>query len=228
MISYCIPVKNRAHHLKKTLIWNYSRAPRAQFVVVNYDSSDDLDSFMHGRVFGNIKYIRMPDRPNYDEAHANNVAHRYADGEIVVNLAADNFIESGFCEHLLSKLATRGCIVTAPKGSIADVSGRIAMRKADFEMLGGFDESFNGWGGSDQDLIRRAMFSGFRIERWDEVYGSAIAHSNAERVENFSEKDQWISNAENLKKSDENIHAGRFVANVGKVWGGGVVEIEKL
>jgi hypothetical protein len=95
------------------------------------------------------------------------MAHALATGDYVCNVDADNFLGFGFTQYLRAVFRRRPNAIVATnrldsrlnlgvhKGSM----GRIALSKANFDLLGGYDESprFRGWSGEDSDLLIRAI-----------------------------------------------------------------------
>jgi hypothetical protein len=143
----------------------------------------------------------------YKMAHAKNVAHRMATGDVLCNLDCDYITSTNFAGWLNQQFAndddTIACLTTRDRlvrrittgersGSLI---GKIALARHNFEKLHGYDEeNYNAWGGGDLNLIARAEAAGLtKIPIPISHYGSAIAHSDEERTENMSPKDQELS-----------------------------------
>src|ERR1035438_1611515 len=100
-IAFCTTCKGRAQHLKKTLPQNLldnADYPNCIFVVLDYNSPDDLQEFMHGYCGaahnGRVAYYNYPAATAFSMAHAKNMAHRCGlleGADILVNLDADGF-----------------------------------------------------------------------------------------------------------------------------------------
>ncbi len=179
-ISLCTTCMGRAHHLKQTLPRNladsvdWARPDAVEFVVLDYSSPDDLAEWITSDPTlqpyldaGILKFARSEGHTRFRHSHAKNMAHALATGDFVCNVDADNFVGFGFVEYLRAIFTHRPNAIVATnrldnrlnlgvhKGSM----GRIALLKANFDLLGGYDESarFKGWSGEDTDLLIRSL-----------------------------------------------------------------------
>jgi len=127
----------------------------------------------------------------FHHAHAKNIAHMLATGDVLCNVDADNFTGQGFARQLKLLFDKHKNIVTNPCLQLAkDIGtekggmfGRIALRKTDFLTLNGYDEAFVGWGKEDTDIIRRAKLLGLKhIQFTDAKFLAVIQHSNSLRA----------------------------------------------
>lgn len=110
-IAFCTTVKNRTQHLRQTLpvnLWNNTRYPNCVFVILDYNSGDDLESYIRTTYElpiseGYLVYYKMPDAGTFKMAHAKNVAHRCGileGADILVNLDADGFTGPEFAQWI--------------------------------------------------------------------------------------------------------------------------------
>jgi glycosyltransferase involved in cell wall biosynthesis len=179
-ISLCTTCMGRAHHLKQTLPRNladsvdWSRPNDVEFVVLDYSSPDDLAQWITSDPAlkpyleaGILRFARSEGHTKFRHSHAKNMAHALATGDFVCNVDADNFVGFGFVAYLRAVFRNRPNAIVATnrldsrlnlgvhKGSM----GRIALSKANFDLLGGYDESarFKGWSGEDTDMVIRAL-----------------------------------------------------------------------
>lgn len=220
-ISYCITCKGRAHHLIQTLPHNLALEkdnPNIEFVVLDYDSKDGLGEWIQQNLreeleSGRVRYARFEPAPNFKMAHAKNMAHRVATGDILCNLDADNFLAPGFTTWM------RDSMVQEPKSFITSLplnameflttrlsakvvgnkpllGGRVALWRDDFLKLGGYDERFTGWSPDDVNMAMRARESGLKpFTVPDDRIGHSVEHSNMDRLANLSTRDQVASAA---------------------------------
>ena len=207
-ISFCTTCMGRAHHLKQTLPQNIRDNPstngvEVEFVVLNYNSHDDLHEWMttdpemvDGIRSGLIKYARTTEPKFFHTAHAKNMAHRLSsdDVDIVCNLDSDNFLGKGFSLFLAKVFREYPDSIINPSHKVSrffpaderGFLGRIALSRKTFMLLGGYDESFKGWGGEDNNLVRRAKGYGLRHYRFQEMsFLKIIAHDNLLRIKNM-------------------------------------------
>lgn len=205
-ISFCTTCMGRAHHLKRTLPQNLAdtvdwvRPDAVEFVVVDYDSPDDLVEWIETdpvlapyRERGILRLVRVGGQSHFRHSHAKNVAHRAATGDVVCNVDADNFVGPGFAAYLRAVFYRRPRAVVATsrldRGLVhpryQGCMGRIALRRSDFDALGGYDESarFRGWSGEDTDLLMRAVRSRLApVLIRDRRFLEVVTHSDLERI----------------------------------------------
>lgn len=197
----------RAHHLKQTLPINlaqsvdWSRPDAVEFVVLDYSSPDDLAEWITTDPAlqpyldaGILKFARYEGQAYFRHSHAKNMAHALATGDYVCNVDADNFIGAGFTDYLRRVFWRRPNSIVASNrldnrlnsGIYKGCMGRVALSKANFEMLGGYDESerFRGWSGEDSDLVIRAVRKFIRpVLLRNRRFLQVVQHSDLERIQ---------------------------------------------
>jgi glycosyltransferase involved in cell wall biosynthesis len=206
-ISFCITCKGRAEHLKQTLPQNLKNTrnyPNVEFVVLDYDSQDGLGDWIREHyqaeiASGKIRYAKFEPAPHFRMAHAKNMSHRVATGEILCNLDADNILHKHFCGWLNKQFRENPNICVYPTDLLIQAkrlygdpqrgaNGRVALHRDNFMRLHGYDERrFEGWANDDADLIQRAAavaIQGVGLPWY--MLGSTIQHDNAARTENLS------------------------------------------
>ena len=205
-ISFCTTCMGRAHHLRQTLPRNLAdtvswvRPEAVEFVVVDYSSPDDLVEWFETdpelaiyRERGILRLVRVAGQTHFRHSHAKNVAHQAATGDVVCNVDADNFVGPGFAAYLRAVFVRRPRTVVATsrldRGLIdprwQGCMGRLALRRSDFDALGGYDESvrFRGWAGEDSDLLMRAVRSRLTpVLLRDRRFLEVVTHSDLERI----------------------------------------------
>lgn len=222
---------DRLHHIRETLPANIRanrRFKRAEFVILDYSSRDGLEDWIRSEMSDHIQsglvlYAQMPGQTRFHMAHAKNVAHRLARGEILCNLDADNFTGYGFAAFLNRILRPDRLAIV--KGNKKGVYGRIALRREHFFKLGGYCEEMRyGWGHEDADFAARASRMGMKS-----IYfrpgGSAIQHDDRERALNQDIKEVRNSSRRHRIIGQRNLRAGQLVANCNVPWGAGTVLI---
>lgn len=199
-----------------------------EFVVLNYGDQDGMhewmttDSQIQEEIeAGRIVYART-DQPVFRMAHAKNMVHRLASGDVVCNVDADNFTGPGFAAALADLFAREPNIVINPAYSTLrkhddtdrhGVFGRIAMTRKNYELLGGYDESYKGWGGEDTNITRRARMLGIRYKRFEtEDYLHVIPHGDDVRVQNM------FMNDVERQKGEEKVRFYKGAKGVQKIW----------
>lgn len=193
--------------------------PSAEFIVLNYNSPDNLDSWIVQHLSRRLRYVRMRTASAFHFAHAKNLAAKATRHDILVSLDADTFagrgLESRIVE-LFSEDPER--LVQVGRG------GTVALLRDDFFRLRGYDESMQGWGYEDVDLIARAGRAGlprYRLRR--RRFESRIEHTDEER-ERFAGVSMNESRRKNYRIYCQNRRARMTCANT-ETWGMADVEV---
>jgi hypothetical protein len=230
-ISLCVTCMGRSHDLKETLIRNIQDNedyPNLEFVVLNYNSPDDMHEFMTSAAVlpyiqsGTILYLITKGPKFYSGPHSRNLAFRNATGEIVSSVDADNFTGKGFATYLnrLASVCPQKAFFARGKRRI---HGRIGMYKNEFEQLGGYDEDLEGYGFDDHSLMIRAMNSGCKLMWW--ARGSGVEFANRiwtprDRIaENMANRNWKETEIRNTALTMAKIGRGELVANRNRIWG---------
>jgi len=217
-VSFCITCMNRLHHLKHTLPINLQDTyPNLEIVLVNYSSTDNLSSWIQPYL-NKIKYVEVHGKKYFHMAHAKNVAAKHATGDIIVNVDADNFTGTGFAQHISNLFASSQTIVAVGFDS-RHTTGRIAMLRAHFIALTGYDEHMVGWGFEDIDLYHRAKLA-FNANIYyikQERFLHTVVHEDMERTMYNEQKEYQLTNYKNQMISKNNIKQGIIAPN--ETWG---------
>lgn len=265
-ISFCTTCSDKAGqslrlgHIQETLIQNFYNNPNeidleVEFVVLNYGDKGGLHEWMMTDPLvseeiktGRIVYVRSP-QPYFRMAPAKNMAHRLASGDVVCNLDADNFTGPGFARALANLFQQDMNIIINPSNSISRAYsteergffGKVALSRKNFYRLGGYSESFKGWGFEDTNLTQRARLLGMRYVRFeDDQYIKIIPHDNMSRAEGVSNSPERarkelakIERRKNARGFSKNFYAaslrlygllGPLVANGGTHFGLGKID----
>lgn len=191
-ISFVTTCKGRLHHLQKTLPRSISQTAGIdrEFIILNYNSGTDLNEWIKDKFSdeldeGIIKVYWTHWKKYFHHSHAKNMGVRKAEGDIVVNLDADNYATEGFGEWLLEQFQRDPDIVCGYNSfRIAGASGRIAILREHFNKLRGYDEKFIGWGFEDIQFRDRAVEMGLELIDIPMKFIDVIKHTNKERFEN--------------------------------------------
>ena len=192
-ISLCTVCMNRLHHLKHTLKKNIEcnlNHPNFEFVLLNYNSSDNLnhwirENFSHYLEKKVLVYYQTKEPKYFHMSHAKNVAVKCSSGEIVCNIDADNFTGKDFVYYVDESFKNdKNIFITASqKLGSQDTKGRLCLRRDDFDLLTGYDESMVDYGFEDVDLINRLILLGRKkIQINNPFFLQAIKHSDSERL----------------------------------------------
>ena len=226
-LSLCITCMGRKHHLERTLRANLDclqQFEATEVILVDYSSPDGLEewiqkNFLNRIQSGHLVYAIAPNQSKFVVAHAKNIAHKLASGEVVCNLDADNIITPPFVTTILETFRTQSRIFSW-FGKRGGCFGRIAMRTADFKALGGYDERMIfGWGFEDNDLVRRATGVGLREVLINNNYAISLEHADEDRVRYCRAGNMQLSRAKHKAISRNSMTRSDFVVNSAHEWG---------
>jgi len=185
---------DRLNHLRETLPDNISGNEdytQLEFVVLNYNSNDEMDKWMrpNQRVnieSGKIVYIKTTEPKYFKVAHAKNMAVRFATGDIVCNIDADNFTGKGFARYINEEFNNNPNIfLTANQKGYSDLCGKVCVWKSDFSNVRGYDEKILDYGYEDVDFysrLKRIGRSEMKIK--NSAYLQSIKHGVLDRIKN--------------------------------------------
>lgn len=228
LVSLCTSLKDRLEHLQKTFLLNIEdnqNYPNCEFLLLNYNCPDPnteewvrkaLESHIAS---GRVSYYYYPDSKTFERSHARNLAFRLAQGDIVCNVDADNFIGNGFVSYVSAALSCDGVFLSGPLDG-RGLGGRICVRRKDWETVGGFDERIRSYGFEDLDFANRLYMVGLKKKfiRY-ENFCQTILHSDELRMK-YHQGDFY---EENWNLINKNIELGIVNPN-GSLFGHGRVQ----
>ena len=206
-LSFTTVCMDRLFHLKETLPSNIEDTADIdrEFIILNYNSKDRMNEYLWNHFQSEIKsglvkvfYTKTP--KYFKMSHSKNVAAQQAQGDILVNLDADNFVVKGFGEWVLEQFTDDPNIVCRHDSQrVASVGGKIAISKRNMLRIKGYNESLKGWGFEDVDFMQRATaFFNLECRYIPLSLVDAIQHTNKERFENY-EPDIFDKGIETVK-----------------------------
>lgn len=220
-ISFYTPCMNRTSFLEQTLsknLRNLKNVSNVEFVVLNYNSKDNLDdimkSFQKEMGCGKLFYYKENTKTIFHPSHAYNMAARLCTKNILCFTAADYFVDRIWYNFVMENME-KNCFIYNENAS--DASGRDAYWKKDFETLGGFDELMTGYGYDETDLINRAKIMGLQgicLSEKKQFWNCIYHECNIRIRENF----------ENNKKVAFNRLSNTFRVNLDGFGKGTIVE----
>ena len=239
-ISFLTSCMDRCHHLKKTYLKNIENSKPTsncdvEFVLLNYNSNDDINSWVNSNTFPtNFTYLTT-DKPMYfSMSKTKNILGRNATGDILCWLDADNYTQHGFVDYVMSVYTkqSNSALRVTWSNQTQGMCGRIVCRKSDFMKIGGYDEQLTGWGYEELDLCKRLENTGINMIELPFPFLGKINHSESERFKNYPTKlieklssdhicsqMNTKSNYLNFKISEKNIKRNKFIANQNSDWG---------
>jgi hypothetical protein len=237
-LALCTTCKGRLTHLKETLPANLAdnagMAPeRSVFVLLDYNSKDGLGDWVKSEMADHLKsgrlvYYRYTSPGPFKMAHAKNLAHRLGilEGAThIVNVDADNFIGAGFAAYVLDHFQAHGSETflwsRMVKGEMArGISGRIAVTREQFILVGGYNEKYKTWSPDDTDFKLRLRRLGHGPVEVDPRFLDALNHNDRVRFREYPQAALVESNGDSAYHDLEKETS--TVANFGD-FGRGVV-----
>lgn len=234
-ISMCTSVSNRMRQFSQVFDRNIdllNQHPNAEWVILNFNSRDNLDQFMMDQLkraeCRQIVYVRETSGDMFHMSRVKNITHKIATGQILVNLDADNYINDAI--DLVKESFRPGGVDALHNWSGTQFDGtfgRLFIRREVFLKYGGYDESFFPMGYQDTDFIIRMLADSAKVGlRKCKQLGYAIENTKEQSIEHCRIKDlTWLQyNARNRATSHNRYHTGERIVNKTKPWGTGKLE----
>lgn len=224
-ISLCTTCMNRAEDIKKTLPRNikYNEDyPNLEFVILDYNSQDDLEEWVKNNMMehietGRVVYCKTSTPKFYSMTKSRNLAFKMASGDTVHNLDADNYTHDGFATHLnvLANQFTEKVIFSKGRNMLR---GRLGFWKHEFmDELKGYNEEIEDYGRDDHDLLNRAWMAGYTLAQFGGQYYSNTG-SKSHQMDSMKVKDWKLSELRNELQMLQGMVKGRIKGNRAE-WG---------
>lgn len=167
-LSYCTTCHARLWQLAQTLPHNlaYTKAGEVDICIVAYNDDSVLPFIQtHYAEYlkdGRIKVLEhhedkiFADGTRFSCGYVKDIAHRFATGEVLFNLDADNFIEDNLQATLLTLPPNTMLITKQAEWQPDGRSGRIGLHKADYGKIRYQDKGRN----DDGEIMLQAYLAG--------------------------------------------------------------------
>lgn len=161
-LTYITTCKGRLSHLQQTLPRIAAQAG-VSCVVVDYDCPDGTAAWVREK-FPQVKLVQVENEPGFCLARARNMGAKVAATPWLGFFDADLRLDPQFVSKVLPVLKPGYHYRADPLSR--QTWGSFICTREDFERVGGYDETYRGWGGEDDDLydvlqmrnIKRAAF----------------------------------------------------------------------
>jgi len=187
-ISHITTCKGRLDHLRQTLPTVASQRD-VESIVVDYGCPDGTAAWVAANL-PEVKVVRVPEAPRFHLARARNLGAAVATTPWLAFFDADIAWAPTFAEQLIARLEPNCYFRASPMSP--QTWGSVACNRSDFSQIGGYDESFIGWGGEDDDLYMRLTMAGCRQLAFDGRLVSEIPHGDDRRVEHYEVKNKTL------------------------------------
>ena len=227
-VSICTTSMNRLSDIKQTYIKNIEdnlAYGNVEFVLLNYNSTDDLDKWARENLqkyidMGIVNYFHTTEPEFYSMTHTRNIAFKCATGDIVNNIDGDNFTHEGFAEHI-NLLANKFPEKTIFLKTRQKNRGRLGFFKHEFvDILGGYNEDLEDYGFDDADILCRAAMLGFTAVKYRaRSFFSHTTDHKRHQTGNYKNADWKYTQRRNTLISVLSVVSGIYKANKYRHWG---------
>lgn len=198
-IAFITTCKGRLHHIKETLPLIAALSP-AEIIVVDYDCPDKTGDWIEANMPG-IKVLRVEDDAGFCLPRARNLGAAMTSAPWLCFIDADIKVRGDWLswmqENLVSGHFYRAAMTEGKRQE--DSYGTVICPRSAFEAIGGYDETFRGWGGEDDDLyVRLPLLAGLSEAGYPLHFVSPIAHDDSERTLFFAIKNRKLQGLVNI------------------------------
>jgi hypothetical protein len=223
-VSFVTTCMNRAYSIKKTLIHNIKNSARyldrVEFVLLNYDSKDDLDDYIKKECmqyidWGILKYYKLTESEEYFHmARAKNIVYKVANNELIHNVDAEWLIYPPIFKLIFNEFKTGD---EQKILHIGGYGGGIVNYKKHFLQVNGYDERMFGWGRDDSDFFNRLRYGyEFNLKKVPfHPYAKNITTKLKARDKNLPQE----CKTDNDKIAKNNIQLKNWIVNQDYPWG---------
>lgn len=199
-ITVTTTIKDRLEFFKNSLP-NWLKFPFKKIIIVDWDSKEDIKSFVDSVQDGRIVFARVENEHEYRHSAARNFKMNLVenDDDIVLSIDCDVMLTYKFLNNLFLK---KNIIYTVdPKYAVNGTAGTSIFTKGMYFAAGGTNEHMNyGWGREDIDMYDRVSRM-YKCLYYSQEHVYHQPHGDDLRVKYTKEKNKWVSNAKNLNVS---------------------------
>jgi hypothetical protein len=184
---------NRLHHIEQTFLKNINdniSTKNIEFILLDYNSNDGLEEWVRTNCVdhidsGLVKFFITREPQYFNRSHSRNLAFKLANGELLCNVDADNYLGENFAEFIVDNFSNNKNIFLTAASNLKDTIGKVCFKKTDFYNVNGYNESFQGYGFEDMEFYARLGNLGLkRINFYEQKFMKVINHQDRERTNN--------------------------------------------
>ena len=167
---------------------------------VDFDCPEGTRDFLAAN-YPTVRIAAVDAQPDFNPAMARNIGARNSTGDMILFLDCDVVLSKGFVEFLDETELSDDAFFTCGL-SVQDLTGACLVSRRRFERIGGYDETFTGWGYEDVDLYRRLEARDLQQLNFPTGLMTALPHSDAMRLEFMGKGNKWAGQRLNCIYSD--------------------------
>jgi GT2 family glycosyltransferase len=177
IISVITTCKGRLAHLKTTLP-SLMTLPDCEVVVVDYDCPDGAADWVRATYPATL-VVQVSERPFFNIARARNIGAAAASAPWLFLVDADVIVSRDLVDAVRGALQAGSYFLPDPRPY--ELWGALLIAREDFEAIGGYDETFEGWGSEDVDLTARLDVAGRNVRTFPGALLTSVPHDDAVR-----------------------------------------------
>lgn len=183
-LTYVTTCKGRLQHLKQTLPRVVAQGLE-NIIVVDFDCPDGTAKWVNEN-FPSVRVIKIENQPKFLHARTRNIGGYAANTRWIAFFDADALLEETFFQKVAETIQP-GYYYT-PNNPDGNTWGSCFVEKSNFELVGGYDEAVDHWGGVDIAFYNLLNFVGVFGANYDGSLISAIKHDDGKRMEFTTEQ----------------------------------------
>jgi hypothetical protein len=186
-LSLITTCKGRLQYLQQTLPSMVAQAG-TECIVVDYGCPQGTAQWV-AENFPAVRIVKVDDDPGFNQCRARNLGAVAARSAIFCFVDADINLDPQFGSWI-SENCTSNTFLRA-KPVTMDTWGTFSCRREDFWGVGGYDEVYQGYGVSPEDLYLRLAFAGGIERGFPASLISSIPNTETERTAFYSTTNRW-------------------------------------
>jgi glycosyltransferase involved in cell wall biosynthesis len=190
-IAFITVCKGRLSHIKETLPLIVAQCPD-EIIFVDYSCPENSGDWVEEK-FPNVQVIKIEGESGFCVAHGRNVGGNAAKSKFLCFIDADILIQPGFVDWIRTS-AQENAFYRHENIDSPDFEtwGTIIVSRGKFTLAEGYDETYRGWGGEDDDFMTRLILLNTLVSFYPNHFVSAIKHDDELRLSFHKQKNKLI------------------------------------
>ena len=201
VLTWVIPCKGRLAQLQQSLpvlVASAGHEPGVLFLVVDYDCPQHCGSWVERR-YPQVKVVRLRNCPVFSLVKARNAGASQVQTPWLGFLDCDVLVTPEAITNLLTVLRAQSMAgaschhLFVSESRQNELAGFLACASSLFRQLEGYDETFEGWGAEDTDILLRLQQAGCHTHLLPTGQLAALLHDDSVRTAFHVVKDRFVS-----------------------------------
>lgn len=187
-LSVVVTCMGRLDHLRRTIPALVEHAPGVEVILVDWSCPDGAGAYAREH-WPEVRVVAIKNRVHFHKSAALNAGARVARAPWLAIFDADMIASTDFFEEVQARLRPDVLLGLFDER----LAGFLVCRREVFDRAGGYDERMEGWGFEDDDMRRRLLGEGLRLERLPADAIELVPHGDERRTRFYAEKDPFRS-----------------------------------